>query len=293
MASEETPQNDAVAAAIADAIAPVGTGDVVAEAVTTAATTEAVTTAATTEAAAPAGKDISIPSAALGKLKAEQRERGRREATTELESKVKAAGFDSLEDMLAAVAALKAAPKEQPQPHDDEQAAQRAQPQQTQKRQEQKMADTEQAELARLQKEREEFARKFAQEQSARRRLERESEALKAEMSLKEAAFGKGVKDVDYALNLLQRNLQGKSDAELEAFDEGKFFDDLRGSHPYLFGITERPATTGTGASSNPAATVTAAHQQAGQNSIKDARSMSREEFDKLLRARNLNVAIG
>jgi hypothetical protein len=53
------------------------------------------------------------------------------------------------------------------------------------------------------------------------------------------------VKDVDYALALLQRQLQGMSQEELAKFDEDKFFtESLRKTHPYLYGESVQPVTT-------------------------------------------------
>ena len=59
---------------------------------------------ATAESALPTianGKNVILPQHAIGKLKEEQRQRGRREAVTELEAKFKAAGFGSIEDAIA------------------------------------------------------------------------------------------------------------------------------------------------------------------------------------------------
>lgn len=234
------------------------------------------------------GKNVVLPSSALGKLKAEQRERGMREAMSSIEAKFRASGFGSLDEALAAAAAAKSAPKTTTQT--------KAQP----------IARTEapvntggtgggkgdRRQVEKLQRERERLAKQFAQEQAQRRRLQRQLEAKEAEMALRETAAVKGVRDVDYALRLLQRELEGKDEAALKAFDESKFFDTLRASHPYLYGETTVPANTGTGVGSAPtapkASTVQAA---AGQAGVKDARSLSTDEFQKLLRSRGLSPA--
>jgi len=233
------------------------------------------------------GKNVVLPSASLGRLKAEQRERGKREAMAELEAKFKSAGFGSLDDAIAAMAAAR---------NGGQQTASKKPQQQKQEVQtssiEQPGGKNDRRQMERLQREREQFAKRYSQEQAQRRRLQRQLEAKEAEMALRETAVGKGVRDVDYSLRLLQRELEGKDDAALAAFDEAKFFDTLRSSHPYLFGETVVPATTGTGVGSAPSAPKAGAVTQAqGQAGKADARSISSDEFQKLLRARGLNLA--
>lgn len=235
------------------------------------------------------GKNVVLPSASLGKIKAEQRERGAREAMSALEAKFKAAGFANIDDAISAMAAARSG------------GAQAATPQQQKKSEQPKQEfnpaqaqsdKNDRRQYERLQREREQFAKRYAQEQAQRRKLQRTLEAKEAEMALREAAVGKGVKDVDYSLRLLQRELEGKDDAALAAFDEGKFFDNLRSSHPYLFGETVVPATTGTGVGAAPAAPKAGTVQQAqGAAGAIDARKMSQDEFQKLIRARGLSAA--
>ena len=241
------------------------------------------------------GKNVILPQAAIGKLKEEQRQRGKREAMTELEAKFKAAGFGSIEDAIAAMAAARNAPAAKAAPP----AKQAKAPVVEELDEEVQEATTAQPtqggdyakQLQRLQREKERMAKQFAAEQAQRRKLQRTLEAKEAEFALRETAVGQGVKDVDYALRLIQRELEGKDEKALAAFDEGKFFSTLRTSHPYLFGEMVVPATTGTGVGAAPAAptaaTVTAAQGAAGKT---DARSMSSDEFQKLMRARGLNA---
>ena len=263
-----------------------------APAIEAAASVEAADTALPTIAG---GKNVILPQAAIGKLKEEQRQRGKREAMTELEAKFKAAGFGSIDDAIAAMAAARNAPAAKAAPpakqakapvieelDDEVQEATTAQPTQ---------GGDYAKQLQRLQREKERMAKQFAAEQAQRRKLQRTLEAKEAEFALRETAVGQGVKDVDYALRLIQRELEGKDEKALAAFDEGKFFTTLRTSHPYLFGEMIVPATTGTGMGAAPAAptaaTVTAAQGAAGKT---DARSMSTDEFHKLMRARGLNA---
>ena len=249
---------------------------------------------ATAESALPTianGKNVILPQHAIGKLKEEQRQRGRREAVTELEAKFKAAGFGSIEDAIAAMAAARNAPaKAAPAPTKaaapevvaDDEVQTTAQPQGTGDYAKQ---------MQRLQREREKLAKQFAAEQAQRRKLQRTLEAKEAEFALRETAVGKGVKDVDYALRLIQRELEGKDEKALATFDEAKFFDTLRGSHPYLFGEMVVPATTGTGIGAAPSAPKAGAVQAAqGAAGKTDARSLSQDEFQKLMRARGFSA---
>lgn len=242
----------------------------------------------TTQAAQPSA--VSIPQSAFAKLKEEQRRRGEREAMAALESKFKAAGFGSLDEALAAAAAARQQPAKA-------QASQQTRPMA-------KATETSQysggsrdgavdpRQVRKLQQERERLAKQFAAEQAQRRKLQRQLEAKEAEMTLREAAVSHGVRDVDYALRLLQRELDGKSEAELQSFNEAEFFGKkLRGSHPYLFGETVMPATTGTGAT-GPAAPKAADVQTAqGQAGHFDARKATAEEFQKEMRRRGLSLS--
>lgn len=249
------------------------------EAVSTAPQAAPPDVAPSTQQAAPAA--VSIPQSAFAKLKEEQRQRGKREAMSELEAKFKAAGFGSLDDALAALASTKQAPAKA--------APAKAQQQQAPRYE----AATDDRQITRIQRERERLAKMHAQEQARARKLQRQLEAKEAEMALREAAVSHGVKDVDYALRLLQRELDGKTEAELAGFDERAFFGQkLRSSHPYLFGETVVPATTGTG-STGPtapkAAQVQAATGSAGQF---NARAASHEAYQAELRRRGLSIGI-
>ena len=260
----------------------------------TAPTAEATATAPAAESALPTiagGKNVILPQHAIGKLKEEQRQRGKREAMTELEAKFKAAGFGSIDDAIAAMAAARNAPAKatpaptkakEPEITADEEVQTTAQPQSNGDYAKQ---------MQRLQREREKLAKQFAAEQAQRRKLQRTLEAKEAEFALRETAVGKGVRDVDYALRLIQRELEGKDEKALATFDESKFFDGLRQSHPYLFGEMVVPATTGTGVGAAPSApkagTVQAAQTAANKT---DARTMSQDEFQKLMRSRGFSA---
>jgi hypothetical protein len=225
---------------------------------------------------------VAVPPQAFSKIKAEQRERGRREAMKELEEKFRSAGFNSLDDALSSMSQARSSATQAPQNN---------QPQRTQPQPQYQQAPTSSRADQRLARERERLAKQVAQEQALRRKLQRKLDAKEAEFALREAAVSHGVKDVDYALRLLQRELEGKNENELEVFDEAAFFNQkLRSSHPYLFGEMVMPATTGTGVGGAPTAP-TAGNVQAAQGASGqvDARSMSSDEFQKLLRKRGLS----
>ncbi len=253
------------------------------------------------EAAEPAlptianGKNVILPQHAIGKLKQEQRERGKREAMTELEAKFKAAGFQSIDDAIAAMAAAKTASAKAPTPPpakakepeielDEEVQAVTAQP---------ATQGDAAKQMQKLQRERERLAKQFAAEQAQRRKLQRQLEAKEAEFALRETAVGKGVKDVDYAIRLIQRELEGKDEKALAAFNEAQFFDTLRSSHPYLFGEMVVPATTGTGVGAAPAAPKATTVQEAQTAASKaDARSMKPDEFRRRMMQLGFNPTV-
>ena len=79
-----------------------------------------------------------------------------------------------------------------------------------------------------------------------------------------------------------------KTEAELKAFDENKFFDELREKQPYLFGETVRPVTTGTGGKEPPAPTPGTVHKSSATNGQVDVKKMNRQEFDAHLQKMGL-----
>lgn len=256
------------------------------------------------------GKNVVMPTSALGRLKQEARERGKKEAMAELEKQAKTAGFESLQAMFATTAALvrgqgNGQPKAngkpqrpQPQAHTQanvEVAEQPASAPQRQNGQHQGRSWKEQRrheqQLERERKARDEERRFRLQEEKRRKRAEQHTEALEAEMYLREQAIMAGVKDVDYAVTLLRRSIEGKSEKELQTYDEQKFFTDLREKHPYLFGEVVRPVTTGTGAGNAPTAPPPGkVTQQTANNAQVDAAKMNDKEFKDHLRKRGLNL---
>lgn len=138
-----------------------------------------------------------------------------------------------------------------------------------------------------------ELTKRARREAQGRRRARRGNDALEAEMIVREAAARTGVRDTDYAMRLLTRHLQGKSVEDLKEFDESKYFEGLRGDHPYLFGEVHQPATTGNGASTAPSAPQPGAvGSGAAQGSQIDVKKMNPQEFREHLANRGLSVPV-
>ena len=244
------------------------------------------------------GKNLVIAQSTMGRIKKEERDRGAKQALTEA---AKAHGFDSIEEMQAFLAGRQsAAPKPAPQGG--------GQGQQQQKKQtgdgggghrDPGPAPDGMSRRAQAAWEKErtklvadvEAAKRTAAVNDKRYRQERQkNESLQTEMQLRESAIASGINDVDYAVRLLNRHVEGKSEEELKDFDESKFFTGLREQKPYLFGEVVKPATTGTaGGTVPPAPKPGAAAATAAKNGQIDARTMSQQEYQEHLRKRGLN----
>lgn len=255
------------------------------------------------------GKNVVMPTHVLGKLKSEARDRGKREALAEMESQAKGAGFASMQDMFSTVAALKQggaarngqqgrqsgqsghdrtveAAAEQPhrEPNDRPNDRGRGGGSKEQRRYE--------VQLDRERKAREAERRARISESRARKAADARTDALEAEMALREQAIMVGVRDVDYAVTLLQRSIEGKTAEELKGFDEAKFFGELREKQPYLFGEVVRPVNSGTGgrAPATPKPGEVAAN--AAADAQIDARKMNSKQFDEHMAKRGLSLNI-
>jgi hypothetical protein len=238
----------------------------------------------------PAAKVITIPSNAMAQIKRDEREKGRKAVQLELEDRARKAGFSNLEEM--EMAAKRARNQQQPR--------QQAPVQITPQTANASTSVPSERNLRRAEKERDralEEVRKAnrsrAAEEKRRKDAEKRVASMEAEMSLRTAAVRAGVRDVDYALELLRRKIQGKSPEELRAFNEEEFFaKELRGSAPYLYGVTDSPVNTQTAATAAPPpakgvpSTMPAPQpgaQQNGHGDPVDARRLSGEEYSKLL----------
>jgi len=235
-------------------------------------------------------KVLTIPSSAMKNLKAEERERGRTDALRALDVEAQGLGFANHAEMKAFVQQTRAGtPPAAPAPAAPAQPA--AEP-----------AAQDPSALA-SQKERElTVARDKALDEKKRlnranAKTERENRQLKQQLieqevstELKLAAKDAGVVDVDYAVEVLKRSIKGMSEAELQGFDEGKFFrEQLRQSHPHLYQVEQRPVTTGTG--NTPTAKPGAPSKTVDPNAASkvDAKAMSPQDFQALLRKRGLS----
>lgn len=216
-------------------------------------------------------KVIHMPTSAVARIKREERERGRREALAEVDGRLRKLGFSSIDDVERKASKGAAAQQQAPArqgggregPGDGERGSRDGRTRQ--------------------------LGAKLAQEVKERKRLERELDAKDAEMELRLAATRAGVRDVDYAVEMLRRQLRGKSEDELKAFDEGKFFtEELKRTHPFLYQAVPQPATTGAGGGEPSPASASAVQGDAARSQTIDARKMPRDEYDKLLQKHNL-----
>jgi hypothetical protein len=232
---------------------------------------------------------VQVPQSAFKKLKDDALERGRKKAQAEFEERVKAAGFSSFDDLLKAVPSKTTAKKQEvsfdEDDVDDVPVQVSAEPP---KKTGNAAVDRERE---RLYREKLKLQAKLEREALRRRELQRELDAREAEMGLRQSAALAGVRDIDYAITLLERHISGKDESALADFDERAYFNQLRSSHPYLFGETVVAATTGNAAAAAPKAPApNAVTQQTVSAQSVDARKMNREEYTALLRSRGLSV---
>lgn len=194
------------------------------------------------------------------KAEAKGEEKGRQRAMDEFQKQLQEAGFGSLKEALNAIKAQQAAPAPQQTapvavppapPAPAPQAAPVPQPQNN---------GLIEAELRKAQREKERLAKELeatrAAQQSAARKaanMAKKIEAMETDQELREVAIKEGVQDVDYAMTILQRNLNEKSEAELRNFNEVDFFKGLRSTHGYLFGERVEPASTSKALNNEPA----------------------------------------
>lgn len=215
-------------------------------------------------------------------LKEEQRARGKKAALSAIEQEARALGFTSYQAMKDAAVAITqrqhAAASQASAPQQQGQAAPAAQG-----------AAPADARRSRHDAERARLTRVAVAERRQRIELARRLREQEAETELRMLAMQCGVKDVDYAIVLLRRHINGYTKAQLAEFDEKKFFSEtLRQSNAYLYDTVEVPVSTsvkdeeGVGGGGSPAA-------QPKQGVTKfDARTASGEEYTKQLAKRGL-----
>jgi hypothetical protein len=236
------------------------------------------------------GKVLQVKHSDFKRIKEEARERGRREATAELESLALVAGYDSLEEFVKAQ-------KKPPAPQAPVQSIQPVEVPAMPKKPDPKPAAKPTAaasENARLADERTKMRKQWRREEKLRRDVQRQLDAKEAEMALREEMYRLGVTDVDYGLRLLTRELAGKSEEEIAAFDRTKFFEGVRKERPYLFGERVQPATTGTNGAkpdgSDPKVPPAGAPAvEAAKTNQFDARTAKPEDVQARLKSLGLN----
>lgn len=221
-----------------------------------------------------------MPSSAIRDIKARERERAQAKFRKEQDEQAKALGYKSHEDMMAKLQARgrnpkPTAPKERRPDADSEDGSEPTSGGSRQERRLMRRIEELTEQLKRSNKER-------AHAEKKARRLEQDLASKHAESELKLTAVRAGVQDVDYAISLLQRKLQGRSARELESFDEDKFFrEELRKTHPYLYGVVEQEATTGADenviADAPPPGEKPAAPK--GNGHAKDARELTPDQY--------------
>jgi hypothetical protein len=248
------------------------------------------------------GKNIVLPHAAFNSRLQAATERGERAALAKMDEQAKVSGFTSMQDMFATVAALKAGnghghgqPRGNGKPKSDPTVSAQVHPT-TEDHSSPNRPHKHEARWAReLEKEkrqREAERRQRLQEERKRKEVERKLEAAEAEQALREQAIFAGVKDVNYAVHLLRRSIEGKTADELKGFDEGKFFDGLREEQPYLFGEVVRPVTTGTGSKAPQAPSPGKVTQGTAAGEQVDAKKMNDAEFKAHMVKRGLNLDV-
>ncbi len=232
---------------------------------------------------------ISVPTGRMAEIKKAERAKGQRAAQQAADNAAKELGYSSHEDMIAKLKAKQSrstpaagARAATPPPEADAEPAPAAASGRSNART--------QRELARAQEQRKAANRARAASERREKQARRELEAREAEHELSLAAVRHGVQDTDYALTLLKRKLAKLSAKELEAFDEDQYFKvELRKTHPLLYVLEERPADTSpTSSKETPRPGPTT--PPAPPNGKKDAREMSRPEFEQSLRSRGYQL---
>lgn len=275
-------------------------------------------------------KVITVPTNEMSRIRAKEREKGRKAALDELNAEAKTMGYPDFAALKAAAARRTQAasarrPGATPQPvrrppvdddadaplGDDDDA-----PPPAAARPAGKPAAPEHPRLmSRLQRENQRLLEEKKRLNRARalsdRRvleLERQTKVKEAENQLRLAAFRAGIQsddDIDYALDLLRREHRGKTEKQLAGFDENTFFTSLRERRPYMFAEVARPVgspsregTPGNGGTSGgappappkPGSTVARA---TANSLVKNALDMTPAEFEAHLTEQGLNRPSG
>jgi hypothetical protein len=211
-----------------------------------------------------------IPSKAVGQIRKEAAERGRREVRQALDRDAKALGYRDHADMLEQVRQAKRGGKRQPEG------------QQTEGIKPDAAAKALQAEVAQLKEREQHLLRQLARSKRIAKRAVRAQRATEAEMTLRVAATKAGVRDVEYAVHKVKSMAAGFSEEQRLAFNEDEYFaKTLKKESPHLYQASSKPAGT-TPETETPAPasktpeTVTV---EKSKDEVVDAKTMTREQL--------------
>ncbi len=236
------------------------------------------------------GKTVMLTTNALKGRLDKEKERGRRAAIAEVESKARALGYESAAEMYAALEKLKAGavtPSAEPVKKETKPMNEGGK----NNGQRDSRADKE---IERLRKESDERERQRRHAEKQAKSARKREEEARIESQLARAAALAGIRnddDIEYAIHLLRSEV--KRDPSkfngAETFDERKWFDTLRETKPHLFGDAPKPASTGVNMGTQPLppkpGEVTT---QTAQNGQFNARTATRDELNKEMTRRGL-----
>jgi translation initiation factor IF-2 len=218
---------------------------------------------------------VTLPQSALKALRQKEREKGAQQATGALEEAAKAAGFSTFADALAALNKLGGAaqgtqPATGTAPAGQQTTVAAAAPAAT--------AATAPTALTQADIDRAIQNAKQQWEQDALAPLRQTIERQGAEIKLRDALTRGGVREVDFAMTLLQQAVEATPQGQ--EFDQTKWLTDLRRERPYVFGAPAPAATTGVSpaAAAAPAAGPAAVTGAGASSTQFDARSAKPDE---------------
>lgn len=223
-------------------------------------------------------KPDGISDSAMAEIRRREQRRATKALQEQLETQAKSAGFASLEDAFKALAKVKDTPEPKVEPKPEPKVE----------------SKPDEATLAELTKARNELKRLEGRATAAEQEAAAAKQALEdkdTEHGLRELALRSGCTDPDFALHALRKDCAGKTEAELQKFDEKAWFENQKKERPYLFGqqapvvtTDTKPATTGT--TKDAPHTPPKPDAVSGNNSDAakvDARKMKPDEFAEYL----------
>lgn len=271
---------------------------------TTKTSSEPATPAAASGDTSVERKILAIPTSAMKNIKQEERERGKSEALAALDAEAVSLGFANYAELRAYAKTQKETTSKSPTPAPtpdagiddddddlDDEPVQAEPPKKAESKRNRDLVKQLELDREKLLEEKRRLNRARSREVRENKQLKRQLQELETTSELKLQAKDAGVADVDYAVELLKRNLRTMSDAELAGFDERKFFREiLRKTHPHLYKAEERPVTTGVqDTPPPPAAGKPEKAANGSDHKAVDARALSPKEFRELLQKRGIS----